>query len=239
MKKNETAMRNLPKEIRPYERAQALGEGHLSDAELLAVLLRSGTTEQSSLELAEDMLKRFGGLKRLSRAALKKLTAVNGVGRVKAITIKCAFELGKRIARERRVAGAQIVHVRQLAALYMAEMDTPQEQVRMVMLDIKSRIIGDVEISRGSADRAVVDPKMIFSAALESGACSIILMHNHPTGDLTPSEEDYRMTDRIQSAGRLLGILVPDHVIFGDGRYYSFFENGDLPKIRGISERAG
>ena len=239
MEEKKTTMRLLPEEMRPYERAEALGEEKLSDAELLAVLLRSGTKESTALEMAQILLKRFGGLSGLAAASRERLSEIKGVGNVKATVIRSAFELGKRGIRAKRVERVQIKSVEHLAGLYMAEMRSPQEQLRVVLLDTKSRIIRDETVSIGSSNQARADPKDIFSAAIEGRAESIVLMHNHPTGDCTPSREDYRLTERMFSAGKILGITVVDHIVFGDNAYYSFYESGDMLKIAGMAERAG
>ena len=238
MEENKATMRCLPEELRPYERAEALGEEKLSDAELLAVLLRSGTKESTSLDVAQTLLRKFGGIRGLGAASRERLSEVKGVGRVKAILIRSAFEIGKRGIREKRVERTQIKSVEHFADLYMAEMKSPQEQLRVVLLDTKSRIIRDEIISIGTSNQARVNPKDIFSVAVDGRAESIVLMHNHPTGDCSPSREDYEFTERIFRAGKILGITVVDHIIFGDNVYYSFFESGDMIKIAGKAERA-
>lgn len=236
---NRATMRLLPEEIRPYERAEALGEEKLSETELLAILLRSGTKERTALEVAAALMKQFGGLRGIAAASREKLSEVKGVGRVKAIVLRSAFELGKRELKEKRISREQIKNVDDLALLYMEEMQSAQEQVKVVLLDTKSRIIRDVTVSVGTANKAAVDPSDIFYAAIEGRARSIVLMHNHPTGDCSPSPDDYALTSRIFRAGKLLGITVADHLIFGDNDYYSFFESGDMMKIAGATERAG
>ncbi|MBO4326921.1 MAG: DNA repair protein RadC [Clostridia bacterium] len=239
MEENRFTMRSLPEEIRPYERAEALGEERLSDAELLAVLLRSGTKESTALEIAQTLLKKFGGLRGIGAASREKLSEIKGVGRVKAIVLRSAFELSKRGSREKRVEKVQIRSVQNIADLYMAEMKAANEQVRVVLLDVRSRIIRDEIVSVGSSNKAMVDPKDIFTAAIDGRAASIVLMHNHPTGDCSPSKDDFEFTEKMVRAGRLLGIRVVDHLIFGDNTYYSFFESGDMVKISGRAERAG
>ncbi len=239
MEENKITMRSLPEEVRPYERAEALGEEKLSDSELIAVLLRSGTRESTALEIAQKLLRNFGGIRGLEAASREKLSEVKGVGRVKATVIRSAFELGKRGIREKRVEREPVNSVDRLAELYMAEMTSSQERVKAVMLDNKCRIIRDEIISVGSSNRAMVDPKDIFAAAIDCRAHSIVLMHNHPTGDCSPSDDDAEFTRRMYRAGNLLGIKIVDHLIFGDNTYYSFFQSGEMARIAGITERAG
>jgi DNA repair protein RadC len=242
MKDERATMRSLPRELRPYERAEALGEERLSDAELLAVLIRTGTRENTALDVAGKLLVGFGGLRGIGEASLERLSEVSGVGKVKAIAIRSAFELGKRAILESRMKKAQITRTEQVADLYMAEMRSSQEQFRVVLLDTRSRIIRDETVALGSSNRAIVDPKEVFRAAIAGKAETVILMHNHPTGDCSPSRDDYLMTKRLISAGKIIGIEVVDHLIFGDNVYYSFFDSGDMQRLEGtaeLSERAG
>ncbi len=232
-------MRSLPRELRPYERAEALGEERLSDAELLAVLIRTGTKDNTALDIAGKLLVEFGGLRGLGEASIERLSEIHGVGKIKAITLKSAFELGKRCILESRMKKAQITGTEQLAALYSAEMRTSQEQFRIVLLDTRSRVIRDEKIALGSSNRAIVSPKEVFKAAISGRAETIILMHNHPTGDPSPSREDYMLTGRLVSAGKLIGISVVDHMIFGDNSYYSFFDHGDMQMLAEKAETAG
>ncbi len=228
---NEGTMRELPAEIRPYEKALALGTDKLSDTELLAVLIKSGTKKKKALETAQEMLTRYGGLRRMAEQSIARLSETEGIGSVKALTLKCAFELGTRVSRESRITRVQIAAVSDLAEMYRAEMNSPKELFRVVMFDIKSRIIRDELVSVGTSDRALVDPKEVFLPALEHRAASIAVMHNHPAGDPSPSTEDMETTGRLFRAGRLLGITLVDHLIYGGGTYYSFYEHGDMQRI--------
>ncbi len=230
-KKTNATMRNLPAAIRPYEKAEALGADRLSDAELLAVMIKSGTREKSSLELAQELLNKHGGLRGLGALSPEDLREANGIGRVKAVTLKCALELGGRMLREKRIERRQLTSVKDVADLYSAEMDSEREEFRIVLLDSKSRIIRDRLISVGTSERALVDPREVFFAALSGRASALLVMHNHPSGDPAPSPEDFSTTRRLFEAGRILGITLVDHIIFGAGCYYSFHEQGDMFRI--------
>ena len=229
-------MRELPAEVRPYEKACALGTDKLSDAELLAVLIKTGTQKKKALETAQEMLTRYGGLRRLAEQSIARLCETDGIGSVKALTLKCAFELGTRVSRESRIV--RIAAVSDLAEMYRAEMNSPKELFRVVLFDIKSRIIKDELVSMGSSDRAPVDPREVFLPALEHRAASIAVMHNHPAGDPSPSREDVETTARLFRAGKLLGITLVDHLIFGGNTYYSFYEHGDMQRIAFSEDRA-
>ena len=231
MNGNEGTMRELPAEIRPYEKAMALGADKLSDAELLAVLIKTGTRKKKALETAQEMLARYGGLRRMAEQSIARLSETEGIGCVKALTLKCAFELGTRVSREHRIARVQISGVGDLVEMYRAEMNSPKELFRVVMFDIRSRIIKDELVSMGTSDRAPVDPKEVFLPALEHRAATIAVMHNHPAGDPSPSREDFETTARLYRAGQLLGIKLVDHLVFGGNTYYSFFEHGDMLKL--------
>lgn len=221
-------MRALPEALRPYEKAEALGTEQLSDGELLAVLIRSGTRAKTALELGNELLLKSGGLAGLSGLTLREISETPGIGRVKAIGLKCALELGKRVSRERRISRTDARTAGELVKLYSTDMRGEREVFRIVLLDNQARIIGDALISMGTSDRTLVSPKEVFSEALKRRAASVVAMHNHPSGVPEPSAEDLQITERLADAGDVVGVPLADHIIFAGDRYYSFYEHGRL-----------
>lgn len=226
-------MKRLPEELRPYERVEAFGAGALSDAELLAVLLKSGSRKRNALEVAQDVLIRSGGLSGLGVLSVQALTEIEGVGWVKAVTLLAAYELGLRISRGTQIRGVRIQGIDQLAAMYASEMALmSREHFKAVLLDRKWQILKDVTVSVGTVDRALAHPREVFSEAVVNHACAVVVMHNHPSGDATPSKEDRETTRRLLEAGRILGIILADHIVFGKDQYYSFFLEGEMERLR-------
>lgn len=230
MKQNHSmTMKEFPDEVRPYERCLRQGPGCLNDAELLAVILRTGCIGEPSTVLAARILTERGGLTGLSRASAEELQKIKGIGKVKSVQIQCIAELSKRMAvsvREKKVPMREPDFV---AEYYMENMrHRDQEILKLIMLDTKSRLIRDKDISKGTVNASLVSPREIFMEALRSGAVYIILMHNHPSGDPTPSLEDITVTKRVAQAGMMLGISLVDHIIIGDRSYVSLKEKGML-----------
>lgn len=225
-------MKQLPEEQRPYEKCFTQGESALSDSELLAVILRSGTQGKNSLTLAQEILKvmeksSYPGLTGLLHISVQDLMKINGIGRVKAVQLKCIGELSKRIARN--AARPQLVmnSPASIAAYYMEELrHEEQEVVICMMADVKGHFLGDKILTRGTATGSMVTPREIYMEALRRHAVSLILIHNHPSGDPTPSPDDVQITTRIYQAGELIGIHLLDHIVIGDQKYCSFREEG-------------
>ena len=225
-------MKQLPEEQRPYEKCFAQGAEALSDSELLSVILRSGTQGKNSLALAQEILKfmevySYSGLMGLMHVSVQDLMKIHGIGQVKAIQLKCIGELSKRIART--AARPQLVmnNPASIAAYYMEELrHEEQELVICMMSDVKGHFLGDKVLTRGTATGSMVTPREIYMEALRRHAVSLILIHNHPSGDPTPSPDDMQITTRIYQAGELLGIHLLDHIVIGDRRYCSFREEG-------------
>lgn len=223
---------SLPEEERPYERCMRHGAEQLSDRELLAVLLRTGSRGRSVLELAGELLKLvperegFLGLRRMS---LEELSAVKGIGKVKAVQLKCVLELARRMAREESGGGIYFKTPASVAEYYMEDMrHKEQEVLLLLMLDQKGRLLREKYIFKGTVNASMISPREIFLEALSSRAVQIILVHNHPSGDASPSKEDRNVTGRIQEAGSLLGITLTDHIIIGERTYMSFREEHAL-----------
>jgi DNA repair protein RadC len=222
-----TAVREMPEDDRPRERLARVGPEALQDKELLGILFRTGTREVGAVELGNQLLKHFGNLRQVARASLEELQQVKGLGKVKAIEIKAALELGKRLAvfnerNRRRIGTAQDV-----ADEYMVTFkDFETEHFICLLLNTKNEVLKSVDVSRGGLDGTVAGPRDVFRQAVRENASAVILCHNHPSGDPEPSREDVALTKRLVQSGDLLGIRVLDHVIFGDGRYVSLQERG-------------
>ena len=225
-------MKQLPEEQRPYEKCFTQGESALSDSELLAVILRSGTQGKNSLTLAQEILKvmeksSYPGLTGLLHISVQDLMKINGIGQVKAVQLKCIGELSKRIARN--AARPQLVmnSPDSIAAYYMEELRHEEQEVVICMMsDVKGHFLGDKILTRGTATGSMVTPREIYMEALRRHAVSLILIHNHPSGDPTPSPDDVQITTRIYQAGELIGIHLLDHIVIGDQKYCSFREEG-------------
>jgi DNA repair protein RadC len=220
-------VREIPREDRPRERLHRHGPDRLSNAELLAILLRTGTSGCSSVDLAERLLKKFGSIGNLIDADLRELTSIGGIGPAKAAQLKAAIELGRRIARHKAEARPVLTSPED-AAEYM--MDRLRYQLRehfvVLHLDTKNRLLGEEIVSIGSLDTSIAHPREIFKTALKRSAASIICLHNHPSGDPTPSYEDIEVTRRLVEAGKILGVEVLDHIIIGEQCFFSMKEKG-------------
>jgi DNA repair protein RadC len=215
---------------RPREKMQIQGRSSMSDAELLAILLRSGTQEETAVDLARRILSSVRqDLNALGKCSLSELTRFKGMGMAKAVTVVAALELGRRrqlspVVNQPQVRSSQDAH-RALAPLLM---DLPHEEFWILLLNRANRIIGKERISTGGVSGTVVDAKLVFRKALETLACSIILSHNHPSGNLTASQADLDLTKKLRKAGKSLDIEVLDHLIISDSGYLSFADEGML-----------
>lgn len=209
-------MRDLATQDRPRERLVALGSSALSQAELLAILLRSGLRGASALELGHRLVKRFGSLEELARARLEQLCEVDGVGRDKAVTLKAAFELARRLSLEARPAAPLLDSPAAIAGVLREELSSLEtERFVVVLLTTRRRLIRIEEVSRGLLDTVLIHAREVFRPAIVANAHALVLAHNHPGGDPTPSEADIRSTRDLIRAGQLLKIEVLDHVIVG------------------------
>lgn len=221
-------MKDIPEKERPYEKCLLLGANSLSDSELLAVILRFGTQGKSALELASEVLyskHSQNGVLNIHRWNLQELMHIKGVGQVKAIQILCISELAKRLSKAYAAPGLSFQNPSTIANYYMEDMrHYQQEHMKLLLLNTKSKLIGESNISKGTVNSSLVSPRELFIDALQMGAVSIILLHNHPSGDPTPSKEDILVTRRIKEAGALIGIDLLDHIIIGNNCYTSFCE---------------
>ncbi len=228
--KDNLTMKELPDSERPYEKCRAAGPAYLSDAELLAVILRSGTCGQTALELAQKLLARRGeknGLAAVVRLTLGELTRIPGIGPVKAVQLQCIGELARRIAKASAREEIRLDRPEAIARYFMEDLRyKKQEEMVVAMFDTKGHLLRETVISRGTVNASLVTPREVFLEAMRQEAVYVVLVHNHPSGDPTPSREDIRLTKRMQEAGDLLEIPVLDHIIIGDNRYLSFKERG-------------
>ncbi len=225
-------IKELNTEERPYEKCERFGPENLTDSELLAVLLRTGTRGENSLELAKRLLysDHFqGGLLGIHRWSYEQLTRIKGIGKVKAIQILCLCELARRLSKASAGPELKFDTPETIARYYMEDLrHQKQEAMKLLLLNTKSRLIGESDISRGTVNASVISPRELFVEALQKDAVSIILLHNHPSGDPAPSREDILITRRVHEAGMMIGVELLDHIIIGDNRYSSMREAGIL-----------
>jgi DNA repair protein RadC len=220
---------DLPAEIKPRERAARSGVRALSNGELLALLLRAGMPGENVLQLAENILAETGGLRGLTGRTLPELTRMRGVGPAKAALILAALELGRRAAEGVDHRNKTVVTRPADAAKLLNDMRTlDREHFRVILLNTKNKVLGIEQISVGSLNASVVHPRECFKEALRHGANSVVLAHNHPSGDPTPSRQDVELTLRLVESGKILGIEVIDHIIVGDKNFVSMKERGDI-----------
>lgn len=224
---NSLMIRDLPLDERPRERLLTEGAEFLSNAELLAILLRTGTKNQSALQMAHYILQETEGLKFLNEMTIEELMTIKGIGRSKAIHLLASMELGKRMARKPLTKISAIYSPEDCVAFLSAEMKhLTQEHFVVIFLDTKNYVIGKKTIFIGSLNKAIVHPREVFKEAIKRSSASIICAHNHPSGDPTPSEQDIGLTHRLYEAGELIGIKVLDHLIIGDEQFVSLKEKG-------------
>ncbi len=222
-------LREVPQDERPRERMLRYGASGMSNAELLAILLRTGTRSESAVTLSQRLLLESGGLRGLSDRSVEQLCERRGVGPAKALQLLAALELGRRMARTELGASPIIRSPEDVSTLLMEDLRyLQQEHFVVLFLNTKNRVVGQETLSVGSLNAAIVHPREVFRAAVKRSAASIICVHNHPSGDPTPSFEDIQLTNRLTEAGHIIGIEVLDHIIIGDRRFVSMKERGDM-----------
>jgi DNA repair protein RadC len=223
-------IRELPPTERPRERLTRLGASALSAVELLALVIGTGGSGRSALDVANDVMARNqGSLRRLASSPVASIRAVDGVGPAKSVVLHAALELGRRMAAEARSIGEPVSGPMDVYRLFAPRLeDLPVEEFHVAVLDTQHRLERDVTVTRGLLSASLVHPREVFREAIAERAASIILVHNHPSGDPTPSADDRKATSQLVAAGKLLDIPVHDHVIIGRGRYASFAESGLL-----------
>jgi DNA repair protein RadC len=222
-------IKELPLMERPYDKLESVGSENLSNAELLAVVIKAGTKDCTAVELAQFVIKlsHDGRLSSLNNLSIEQLMQIKGIGRVKAIQIKAVLELSKRIATSDGSVHHIIKNANDVSNLMMEEMRyLKKEMFKVLLLDTKNKVIKIELVSVGSLNASIVHPREVYSEAMKCGCNSVIFVHNHPSGDPSPSHEDIETTKRLQSAGEILGIKVLDHIVLGDGKYISLKEKG-------------
>jgi DNA repair protein RadC len=220
-------MKELPSDLRPRERLKRVGERNTSTAELLAIVLRTGVGGQNALSLANALLARFKGLAGLARASFTEIEAVKGMGIAKSAQVKAALELGRRRLIEAPDDKLVVRSPADLAQVLMAEMShLDQEHFQAVFLDTRNQVLGSETIYQGSLNASYIRIAEVFRAAVRHNCAAIIVAHNHPSGDPTPSPEDVSVTRQLVEAGRLLDVEVLDHLVVGQQRFVSLRERG-------------
>ena len=222
-------IKDMAKKDRPRERLVVEGADALSSEELLAILLRTGRMGFSVIDIARQLLTRFQSLERLGRASIEDLCVVKGVGRDKAVTLKAAFTLAQRMARECQLESPLLDTPGRVADLLREENRLYDvERFQVLLLNTRRRLIRVERLSQGTLDTVLVHPRDVFTRAIAANASALILAHNHPSGDPAPSQEDLHITRRLVETGKIVGIRALDHVIIGDCRYFSFADQGLL-----------
>ena len=221
------SIKEIPLNDRPREKMAANGAAVLTDAELIAILLRTGTAEKSAIDIASEMTADGGLYKRLAGITrLNELTNIKGLGQAKAATVLAALEIGRRIASAKPIEKIHLSCPQDVADFLMPRLRyAAKEQFVVILLNNKNKVIGTEVVSEGSLSSSIVHPREVFAPAILHHAAAIMVAHNHPSGDPKPSIEDEEVTRQLLRSGKVLGIPMIDHVIIGDGNYYSFLEN--------------
>ncbi len=218
-------IKEFPENERPREKLIKYGEKNLSDAELLAIILRTGSKNHTAISLAHQIIKDHKqGIRYLYNATVEEISSIKGIGIAKATQIKAAIELGRRLSMESLIKFS-IKSPLDVVDYLMEEMRySMEENFNVVLLDTKNKVISVENITKGIVNASLVHPREVFKVAIRKNSTSMILAHNHPSGDPTPSKEDKSITKRLVETGRIVGIQVLDHIIIGDGNYLSFKE---------------
>lgn len=218
-------IQDMALEERPREKMILNGAGSLTDAELLAILIRTGTKQFNAIQLGKAIIEKADNIRYLQNITIEELESINGIGKTKAVQIKAALELGNRIASY-KPAKYKIKNPWDIYKYYMESLRYQYKEIfKVVLLNTKNEIITDVDISMGTLNSSLVHPREVFREAIIRSSNKIILLHNHPSGNAEPSKEDKSVTNRLKECGELIGIEVIDHIIIGDGIYFSFKEN--------------
>ena len=223
-------IKEIPLNDRPREKMANNGAAALTDAELIAILLRTGTTEKSAIDIASEMTADGGLYKRLAGIThLNELTNIKGLGQAKAATVLAALEIGRRIASAKPIEKIHFGCPLDAASFLMPRLRyAAKEQFVVILLNGKNKVIGTEVISEGTLSNSLVHPREVYAPALLQHAAAIMVAHNHPSGDPAPSDEDREITKMLERSGKVLNIPLIDHLIIGDGTYYSFLENEAL-----------
>jgi DNA repair protein RadC len=225
-----TGIKSWPADDRPREKLLKKGAGALSNSELLAILLRTGTNGTSAIDLARKILKKFSTFRNMAHTDARDWKDLKGLGTAKVAHIQAALEIGRRFREDEASAGKQKVSsAKDIVDILMPQMrDLKTESFKVVYLDSNNRIIDITDAATGTVDHAMPIVREIIHGALQKFGASIICAHNHPSGNITPSAQDKKFTKELSDAGKLMEIKVVDHIIIGDGNYYSFADEGEL-----------
>ncbi len=217
---------------RPRERLLKYGAGALSNAQLLAIILRTGSRNKSALGLARELLDSFSGLPEIEGAAIAEFSHIKGIGSAKIAQIKAAFELGKRLLKSNGDAQQENLsfkNSREVYDYYRPEFfGLKKERFLCILLDTRNRVFKETIVSEGTLTSSPVHPREVFRDAIKEAAASVMFIHNHPSGDPSPSRDDINITKRLVETGKVIGINVLDHIVIADGRYFSLMENGQM-----------
>lgn len=226
-------IKELPISERPYEKLEMYGEKMLSNAELLAIIIKNGTKEYTAIDISNKILKKINNnLKDLQDISLDEFKSIQGIGQVKAIQLKAICELAKRMSRPINKEKIQIKNTKDIAEILIDEMRyEKREIIKLVLLNTKNIILKVMDISFGGTSSAMIEPKDILIEAIKIGAPKIILAHNHPSGDSEPSLADIEITNRIEKAAKIIGIELLDHIVIGDGNYVSIFSKRGVSNV--------
>ncbi len=220
-------IKQMPEEMRPRERMLRYGPEALTEVELIAILLRSGTPTTTSLELASQLLACFEGIRGLMAAGVEELQGVKGVGPAKATEIRAALELGRRVAAAPPAERPVIRTPEDAAAVVMEDFrHLDREHFSVLVLNTKHQVLATERVSVGTLNSSSVHPREVFKSAVRRSAAALVLVHNHPSGDPTPSRQDIELTGRLVEAGKIMGIEILDHIIVGDKKYTSLRAEG-------------
>ncbi|MBU4304857.1 MAG: DNA repair protein RadC [Candidatus Omnitrophica bacterium] len=223
------AIKHWPKDDRPREKLLRSGEHTLSNAELLAILLRSGSRGQSALDLARNILVKFKGFRNMGHTDIRDWKGFKGLGPAKIAQIKAAVEIARRFIDEEKESKTAISSSKEVAELFMPRMrDLKKEIFQVLFLDSRNRVLDTAEMSEGTVTQVHPIIREIISRALQSFAASLVCVHNHPSGDCSPSKEDRNFTRELCRAGSIMQVRVLDHIIIGDNAFYSFADKGEL-----------
>ena len=228
-KQNESSIKHWPKEERPRERLIKYGGDNLSEANLLGILIGSGDakSKKNAIDLSRELIKKFGDLGKIDGASIKELCSIQGIGPAKAVQIKAALELGKRLASQKAVSNLLFQKSQDFVNFFSPFLkNLKKEIVKIVLLNPKLKLIKDINISEGSLQASIVHPREVMIPAIKESAASIVMIHNHPSGDPSPSQADIEITHRLAKTGEIVGIKLLDHIIIGGDDYYSFADQG-------------
>ncbi|PLX98275.1 MAG: hypothetical protein C0623_13205 [Desulfuromonas sp.] len=224
-------IKDWPTEERPREKLLQSGAAVLTDAELLALIIRTGSAADrtSAVDQARRLLASFGSLRALAAATTSELCRQNGIGPAKAAELQALFEIGRRFACQQIRPGDRFTSSSEIFDHYHEKLrDRKKEVFLSLLLDSKNRLIREVQVSEGSLNASIVHPREVFAPVIRESAAAVLFVHNHPSGDPAPSREDIDLTDRLAEAGKLMGVRVLDHIIIGNGSYVSFCDRGLL-----------